>query len=452
MSLLNASLGVGGGDVQLGDLFAGDRSRVRDSDVHAHCVRVHDNLAQLLGEGGVAESVAEGELHGAGVAGFVPEVVRLVVPVADVDALGVVDEVDAGGVHHLIEGRGVRTRGVGVGCVGVVEGSEVALRGVGEKVVGPGVHRPAGRVDLTGQQFADGSEARLAGPADPHDGVDRHLVDPPEFEDVGKVQQHDHLAELSGDPLEGGDLPIAQLEVVLGRVQIVGVLGAGASDRDHTAVRPLELPELAFLQAVRKVGALAARAGDDHDRRVRELLGLLEDSGGVVLVLGWLWHRPVLRSQVDPGAVLMKVAIEVRELGVVLEPRGLEPGEQVDGRVQVNRARTGTAVDRVHRRPAENIHLATVARQRERVVVILQQDHAFGLNALDQCIARLGQRLTARHRWPEEAVQDRLVGAESQDVEDDCGYRNESDDRAPARDEEALAWFFGSVHCHLHVS
>ena len=341
LRLLDAALRIGRGVIDLHHVLAGGGAGVRDLDLHGDgAAAVGKGLDALL-KARVAQAVAEGILHGAVIVDEAVRGRRLVVAVADVDALGVFDVV-----------AGVQ---VAVGEVaGVPEGGR---RG---QIVGIGIDQAAGGVDLAGQRAADRVEAHRAGTADPEGRVDAILQEA-QLHRVGGVDEHDELREaLRLHERE-------QVFLILGQLQIVpSVVGLAVARGEHV---------------LRQVAALAADAGEHDDRGVGEVLRLLQHRVGVS-GCGDLGGREVgagiaaLLGALDAGA-----PIELHKLLVHDEPRILQPLDDVHIRGSVARAAAGAAVDRIDSAVAEEVDLAA-GSERQRGVLVAQQHDALRLEAL----------------------------------------------------------------------
>ena len=239
---------IGGVHIELHHFLAGHVAGV--GDLHGDGIltvglQLHVGGGDLLGEGGVAQAVAEGELHhllvagggavfeGVGGEGLGVEVAHRVgsfkEAVAHVDAFLV-----------LIEGVVVALFAVGVAVVvHVVEG------GIGGHVIGPGVHQAAGGVHRAGEQLADAHKARVAGMAHPQAGFHVVLlgVEEAQLHGGGGVDKHDGVLKVLLAEIQQVFLVLVQLQVggavdgAAVAVQVHGegaALGGGTGEGDHS--------------------------------------------------------------------------------------------------------------------------------------------------------------------------------------------------------------------------
>ena len=336
--LFDTALRVGGGVIDLHHVLAGNVAGVRDLHLHGDgTVAVGVALDALL-KARVAQAVAEGVLHGAVVVDEAVRGRRLIVAIADVDALGVLD---------VVAGAEIAVSKV----------ARVPVGGGGGEVVGVGVDQAAGGIDLAGQRAADRVEAHRAGAADPEAGVDA-VLEEAELHRVGGVDEHDDLREaLRLHDREQVFLILRQLQIV---PPVVGLAVAGSK------------------HVLRQVAALAADAGEDDDRGVGEVLRLLQHRVGV----GGGGHlgRGEVRAGVAAllGALDAGALIELHELFVDDEAGVLQALDDVHVRGGVAGAAARAAVDRIDRAVAEEIDLAAACK-RQRVILVAEQHDALRL-------------------------------------------------------------------------
>ena len=372
--LLNAAVGVGGIVVDLDHVLAGHIAGVGDGDVEGDGAVALRDGAHLLGEGGVAQAVAEGILHGGVVIDEALGSGGLIELVTNIDALHVVDE----GGNRAVHGELVH--------VVIEHAAEVVPVGGLGQVVDIGVHHLGGGVHLAGEDLAQGVEAGLTGAGHDQSALDGViLVQPAQLHGVGGVDDHDDVVKLAGDALHHSDLAVAQLQVVLAGIAVV-VLGADP----HTGSAPGAALFKGVLAVVAggQVGALAAGAGDDDQSGVGELLGVFEDAGGIILVHGGLGDGPVLAPHAHGGTGVTELGVEVGDGGVVLDAGVAQALQQGDSGIGVGQAAgTGAAVNGVGGRPAEDIQLGVVQGQS---ALVLHHNDAFLGNGLAQLIGGSG--------------------------------------------------------------
>ena len=329
--LLDAALGVGGGEVHLHDVLARGVTGVGDLDGDAHLVARDGGGAGLPVEVRVAHAVPERELDGGLVARLVVQVARLVVAVADVDALLVVDQRPALDVVVLVV-------------------AEVLGGGGAGDVVGVGVGEVSGRVDVARDHLAERDGAHRAGRADPQRRHDlRVLLEEAEFHHVPAVDHDDHLVEGAGDPVEQRLGVGGQPQLVGGEV---GGLDAIVADDDKGDVGVLlslgegRVGQVGRLGLVRLGGAEHAQQ-DGQQARVALLVGV-----------GALLDHEVIQRLVVRDASVGQALVEVLGAGLV------------------GTARAAAAVAQPERREAE--HVDALVAQRERPVVAEQDDALVG--------------------------------------------------------------------------
>ena len=341
MGLLDAALGIGGGVIDLHHVLA--RSVAGIGDLHLQgdgAAAVHIGLNALL-KAGVAQAVAEGVLDGAVIVDEAVGRGGLVVAVAHVDALGIL---------HVVAGVQVAVSKV----AGVPEGG-----GRGQ-IIGIGVHQTAGGVHRTGEHFAHRVEAHRAGAAHPEGRVHAVLQEA-QLHGVGGVDEHDDLGEALGlDQRQ-------QILLVLRQLQVVPpVVGLAVARGKHI---------------LGQVAALAADAGEDDDRRVGEVLRLLQDrvgvGGGGDLCGGEVGAGVAALL----GALHAGVPVELHQLFVDLQAGVLQALDHVHIGGGVAGAAAGAAVDRVDGAVAEEVDPGA-AGQGQGAVFVAEQDDALLLQTL----------------------------------------------------------------------
>ena len=223
-------VGVGQADIQLHNILAGHTAGVGDGHFGGDglVLKVHIQIIQSLGEGGVGQAVAErisnlivivpsaagGGAHGGGSVALVHNGVKvtgLIVLVADVDVFCL----DNGIIHLNI--------GVGIGPLQV---AEVLCSGRVCVLDGIGIGQMTGGADRTGENVGHTVEAVAAQQTDLQDGVNTDIVlDLLHLHGAGIVQKDDDLAAVGR---LGGDGCIDEVALVVGqaqRVSLVQVLG-----------------------------------------------------------------------------------------------------------------------------------------------------------------------------------------------------------------------------------
>ena len=378
-AVLPVILAVGLLEVDLHDLLAGSGAIV--GDLHAHIVhRVRTGAGLLHGvigiaEVGVALAVAEGiadrgrVVKGAGFrrAHDVILIAALRVAVAQVDALL---------IHHvpavLLLGAVVvhrRRRAL------VRLGAEVGQGGVLVVIRPEGRGEAAGGVHLAGKDVADRVHADLAGGADPQRGVHAVLrvIQEGGLHLVGEVEDDDDLFDGSGVLL---CLQAPEQRLLVGaELQVVAVHGVA-----QAAVHVVQLAD--GILAAGHVAALAAQAGDEHQRRVAVL--------GKAGVIGRLHRVPGrfadgLRAGHAAAGGAGGAAVAGLLLGGIPVPEGFIDAEiaaPLKGSLPARRggdvhiAAAGAAVDGIDGGDGEEAQPAA-GSQWQSAVLILQKDDAF---------------------------------------------------------------------------
>ena len=354
VALLDAPLGVGCGVVDLDDVLAGNVAGVLDGDRHGDGLVIGLEVLDALLKGGVGEAVAKRVLDHLVVgrlvdlAGGVVHPAGLVEAIADVDALPVLNIVVV--VH-----------------VGVREVARVPVGRGRAVVVGVGVRKAAGGVDLAAEGIAHGREARGAGAADPHDGVDAAVLDKAELHGVGGVDEKNHA--LKARILDEGK----EVLLVLGELEVAARVIAKASS----------------LHVLRQVATLAADAGEHDHGHVGEVA---RGAHELVAVLGGgnLGGRKV--SALKAALVTTAhagVVVEVNELLVDLKAGIGEALDQVNVVGGVARAGAGAAVDGRDRGVAKEVDLGPLLKG-QHIILVLEKHQALGLELTRDLTARLG--------------------------------------------------------------
>ena len=387
--LLDASVGVRRVVVDLDDVLAGGVAGVGHGHVERHgAVRI-GHIAHLLRERGVGQAVAERILHRRVIVDRTLVGRGLVVLVAHVDALDVVHERRGGLALLEVLGRELSH-------VLVLEVTRVVVGRLLGQVIDEGVRGLARRVGGAGEDVAQGGEAGLAGRRAPQHGLDLRIVlHKAQLEDVRTVVDKRDLVEVRGDQVDHVLFGLAQLEEGLAVLEVL-VLGGVVVVGDALT-----------LHVLRQVGALAAHAADDDDGLIGEFLGRINE---LLRVVGGrhLRQGPILLGHGHHRAVRTVVGVQLREL-LVGGQTGLGHALQDRGGliVGVHRARTGATVDRVGRRPAEDVDVRI--DQRQVVIGVLQQRNGLGLNLLGQIAGvrdrLLGQRVLGGGRAVEQRGQ-----------------------------------------------
>ena len=374
--LLDAAVGVGRVVVDLYHVLAGHAAGIGDGDVQRNSAVRLGHGVDFLGKGGVAQAIAEGidnglvvvkALHAVGIG-------SLVELVAHVDAFHIIDKARGGGDLGAASPVGGN---VGqVVHVGIESVAEVVGPRCGGQICQEGVHGLAGGVDFTGQNLAQGRETGLACTGGPDEGVDVGVVlGPAQLHGVGGVDDHDDLSKFFGDALHHGGFAVGQFQIMLGGIQIIGI-GAHAQAAGTEAAALHEGVGQRGVQTGGQVGALAAGAGDDDERGIREAFGLLKYAGGLVLVDGGFGNGPVLTPHAHGGAGGTVLGVELLQFGVDREARVHQALHNADVVVSIRHgAGTGAAVHRVGRGPAEYVQFGVGGDGQG--AVIFEQHHAF---------------------------------------------------------------------------
>ena len=225
-TMLFVVVGVGQADIQLHNILAGHAAGVGDGHFGGDglVLKVHIQIIQSLGEGGVGQAVAErisnlivivpsaagGGAHGGGSVALVHNGVKvtgLIVLVADVDVFCL----DNGIIHLNI--------GVGIGPLQV---AEVLCSGRVCVLDRISIGQMAGGVDITGEDVGHAVETVAARQTDLQDGVNTDVVlDLLHLHGAGIIQQNDDLAAVGR---LGGDGCIDEVALVVGQAQRVGLV------------------------------------------------------------------------------------------------------------------------------------------------------------------------------------------------------------------------------------
>ena len=431
--LLDAAVGIRRIAVDLDNILAGNRAGVGDGDGELQVCAIVGDVAHLLGEGGVAQAVAEGIDHFLVVVDEALIGSRLIELVADVDALDVVDEGGSGalGVEHTCIG-------VELGSVGVLEVAEVVPPRRSGQVGDIGICGAAGGVDLTGDHAAKALKAGLAGAGAEQNALDLGVIlDPAHLECVCAVVDDDDVVEVGSDQIDQLFLAVGQLQEVVACIPVVAlvqgvviraVVVASAALRAavvcHTA-DPAAVHDSSHIGG--KVCALAADAGDDHHGGVRVFLGVCHHLVGVQADVR-LGQGPVLLCHADAGTGSAVVGVELAQLVVGLNARIVQAGEQVgDGIGVVQCAGAGAAVAGAGGGPAKDVQLGARGHGQDVVIVLCQND-AF-LRDLVHQLGRLCGGLLADGAFTGDQIQHGGHGADADEVDNDDQCQQNGDTR-----------------------
>ena len=364
--LFDTALGVRRRVVQLHDVFAGDVSLVCDGDGRGDHIAGDAPRRIAVRKFCVREAVAEGIDDRLVVVDKALLCRRFVVAVAEVDTLLVLG--GEGGGDVVVAHGDVALADVAV----LVDGGGVHEGGIFGEVCGVDVYRAAGRVDLAGEDVAQGVKAGRAGAAHPEDGVHARIrFQFAQFHHVGRVDDDDGLVVIVFTEFQPVLFVGAQLQLVLpGHIRLIFRLCRAALDG---VCKGRALFGVAH-QVGREIPALAARARDHIDgdafavhRKRMHARAVVGDFADQPLRLFILVH--------DDGAALVVVFLphEVIVRGVIHRKARL-----CDARIRGSRlahvyvARAGAAVQRIHRAAADEAdRLACV--QRQGVVLVFQQ-------------------------------------------------------------------------------
>ena len=383
-SLLDAAVGVGRIAVNFYNILARHSAGVGDSNAEVQVGAVGGDAAHLLGEGGVAQAIAEGVDHFFVVVDETLGGGSFVELVAHVDAFHVVDE-GRGGAFRIKEG------GIGIQLlgVGVLEVAEVVPPGRILQVGNIGIHGTAGGVDLAGNDLAEALKAGLAGAGAEQDALDLGVIlQEVHLEGVGAVVDQNDVVEVCGDQVEQVFLTVGQLQEVVALIPVVALVQrvvVGTVVVSGAALRTVSLCHAADPAAIHngshiggQICALAADTGDDDHCGIRECFCVLHHLIGVQTDIG-LRQGPVLRRYANAGAVCLVVGVELAQFLVGLDAGIVQAGQQIgDGVSGVQRTGTGAAVAGVGGSPAENVQLGAGSHRQDAVFVLCQNDTVCG--------------------------------------------------------------------------
>ena len=375
--------------VDLHDILARNGAGVGDGHGEVQAGAVVGDAAHLLGEGGVAQAVAEGEDDLVVVVDEALVRSRLIELVADVDAFHIVDEGRGGAFRIKEAGIGIQLLGVGV-----LEVAEVVPPGRILQVGNIGIHGTAGGVDLAGNDLAEALKAGLAGAGAEQDALDLGVIlQEVHLEGVGAVVDQNDVVEVCGDQVEQVFLTVGQLQEVVALVPVVALVQrvvVGAVVVSGAALRAVSLCHAADPAAVHngshiggQVCALAADTGDDDHCGIRECFCILHHLIGVQADVGF-GQGPVLCHHANAGAVCLVVGVELAQFLVGLDAGIVQAGQQIsDGVSSVQRTGTGAAVAGVGGSPAEDVQLGAGSHRQDAVFVLCQNDTVCG-DLIDQ--------------------------------------------------------------------
>ena len=303
-SLFDATVRVGRVVIDLDDVLTGDLAGVRDGHLRGHGSRglVDRDVAHRLGERRVGQAEAKRVDDLVAVVDDSLSCGRLVPAVADVDRVVVVDE----GRLRL----GALVEGILLGelrHVRVLEVAEVVGCGARLDVTREGVGSLRRGVHLAVQDAAQRVESNLAAGDCPHDRIDlRVVLKVTQLERVRSVDNDDRLRRGLLRQLDHVLLGTRQLEVALAILEVRVLIGV-------VRVAEVRVVSHLLIDIARQVEALAARAGDRHDRGVTEGCCVGEQVIRVLVLRGF-GQRPVRLEHADLGALSAVGGVQVRQL------------------------------------------------------------------------------------------------------------------------------------------
>ena len=420
--LFNAALGVGRIEVDAHDILAGHIAGVGDGDFHGQIAVLFLQLAHLVGEGGVAQAVAEGILDDLVIVkAFHADVVGgLVELVAHVDTVHIVDE--GGGVG--LGTTGVHAVNGHIQQIGVVDLGSVVPPGCLGHVIQEGVGSVAGGVDLAAEDLAQSVEAHVAGAGAPDCGLDLLIFfHEAHFDGVCAVVQNDDLVEVLAHQLDHVLFGLGQLQIVLTGFEIQIFVGVVVESN------------LAYVHG-QVIVTLACGTGQNNHSHVGEGLGVADQLLGIGGNRG-LGQSPALLLDGHFGTFAGVGGVEGFQLfvqGEACVDQALLHGNDVEQGVDA--AGTGTAVQGIHGCPAEQVQVHSVG-QGQCIFLVLQQNEAFSCHGLSHQLGLFGGvcvHLGFAHGQADQVGH----GSKADQVCGNCDGQHHSKDRIPA-DNELLA-------------
>ena len=336
--LLDAAIGVRRIAVDLHNILTGSRTGVGNGDGEVQVGAVGGDAAHFLGEGSVAQAIAEGEHDFIVVVDQAFVRSSLIELVADVDAFHVVDEGRSGAFR--VKEACIRVQILGVG---VLEVAKVVPPRSSGQIRNIGICGTARGVDLAGNNLAEALKAGLTGAGAEQNALDlRIILQEVHLESVCAVVDQNDVVEVGSDQIEQILFAVGQLQEVVALIPVVALVqGIVVSTIvvSGAALRAVSLCHAADPAAVRdgshiggQVSALAADAGDDDHGGVRECLGVLHHLIGVQIDIGF-GQGPVLLHHANAGAVRLVIGVELAQFLVGLDAGIVQTGQQIGDRV-----------------------------------------------------------------------------------------------------------------------
>ena len=422
--LLNAAVCVRRIGVNFNNIFAGHSTGVGDVDREGDGSAVVLDVAHLLREGRVGQTVAERILNNVLILDEAFHGCCLIETIAYIDAFHVVDE----GRNSSRFCSGKSDRGVlELVHVGVVEVTEVVPPGSGLEVIDQGINSLGGRIDLTGYDFAQSGHADMSAGSCPDETLDlRVFFDKSEFKRVGAVVDNNDVLEILAYQCHHFLLAVVEHQIVVAGVPVVALVEGVV-----ISCRPVSCSVLISavddrLHIVRKVRAFSAGTGDHDHRRVGECLRVRHHLVGVFADIG-LGQSPVLRPHTADRAIRLVSGVEIAQLCVGLNAGIVQAVQKADRVISlVQSAGSAAAQHGIGGSPAENIELSAFCQRQNALV--LQKHRAF-FRDLDRQSRSLSGSLIRDRAASADQIQHRAHRAGADHVHADadaCDRRDQS--------------------------
>ena len=242
----------------------------------------------------------------------------------------------------------------------------------------------SGRIHFTVQDLSEGIKAKLAGRTAQNGGFNAViLIQPAKLHSIGGVDHNDNILELFTNAIYHCNLAVTQFQVTLAGIEVFCL-----------RCKIIELCEPAVLcivfiragDALRDIKALAAGTADNNHRCIRVSDRILKNVSVLVLCNGRLRNGEIAALAADltqtdrtDRTLCTEILIEFHKLLIDFKARMLKAVNQRNRIACITVTGAGAAIQRANTRPAKQVELCTGA-QRQRLVIILQQNDALGCN------------------------------------------------------------------------
>ena len=366
-SLLNAAVGVRRIGVYFDDVLTCYAAGIGDVNCEGDGIAVVGDLAHLLCEGRIRQTISERILYEAVIVEEAFCGCCLIETIADIDAFYIVyerrnccglcaGEAD-GGVLELFH-------------VSVVEVTKVVPPRSLFEIVNQCINGLRGRIDLTGNDFAKCGHADVSAGSCPDEALDlRILLNETKLECVGAVVNDDYVFKVGADQLDHFSLAVVQLQIVVACVPVVALVEGIVIGCCSVGCAVLIGAVDDRLHVSGKVCAFSAGTGDNDHSGIGECFRIRHHVIRVSAHVG-LGQCPVLCPHTAYRAVCLVGGIEIAQLGVGLDACVIQALQQTHGVIcLVQSAGSAAAQHRIGGSPAKYVELGALCHRKHALVL-----------------------------------------------------------------------------------